>query len=131
MARAVTRRDPPMNPLAAWRRRLAGALDEDEATDLRAHLGALRTTPIGAVTDRARVEVGGVVQSLTHPPRTGGPLQLVVGLYDGSGTVEIVWLGRRSIPGIRPGVRLRVRGRVARRGGVPTIFNPSYDILPG
>jgi RecJ-like exonuclease len=44
--------------------------------------------------------------------------------------LTVVWLGRRQIPGIEPGRKLRVTGRVTRRDGKPVVFNPSYELLP-
>ena len=35
-----------------------------------------------------------------------------------------------AIVGIEPGTFLRARGRVAEVRGVPTIFNPAYEIVP-
>ena len=54
---------------------------------------------------------------------------LVVDLYDGSRTINLVWLGRRTIGGIEPGTYLRASGRVTYTRGIPTIFNPSYEIV--
>ena len=51
-------------------------------------------------------------------------------LYDGTEGVQLVWLGRRSIPGIEPGRTVKVRGRVAIRDGQKVIYNPDYDLLP-
>jgi RecJ-like exonuclease len=55
---------------------------------------------------------------------------LVAELYDGTDAVELVWLGRRSIPGIEPGRTILVRGRVANRDGMKTIYNPNYELRP-
>ena len=55
---------------------------------------------------------------------------LVAELYDGTDAVQLVWLGRRSIPGIEPGRTIRVKGRVASRDGVKTIYNPDYELRP-
>src|SRR5690606_41512258 len=52
-------------------------------------------------------------------------------LYDGSGTVTLVWLGRRRIGGVEPGTALTVRGRVALRDGEYVIYNPHYELRPG
>ena len=41
-----------------------------------------------------------------------------------------MWLGRREILGIHTGVQLRATGRVSYYRGVPTIFNPFYEIVP-
>ena len=50
--------------------------------------------------------------------------------YDGSRTINLVWLGRRTIGGIEPGTYVRATGRVTTMRGVPTIFNPAYEIVP-
>ncbi|NVM97877.1 OB-fold nucleic acid binding domain-containing protein [Arthrobacter sp. SDTb3-6] len=47
----------------------------------------------------------------------------------GSHRLRLVWLGRRRVPGIEVGTRLRVEGMVSRRDGLPTIFNPRYEII--
>ena len=41
-----------------------------------------------------------------------------------------MWLGRREIVGIQAGVQLRATGRVSYYRGIPTIFNPFYEIVP-
>jgi hypothetical protein len=55
---------------------------------------------------------------------------LVAEVWDGNGAVNLVWIGRRTIAGIEPGVFLRARGRVAQVRGASTIFNPAYEIVP-
>ena len=50
-------------------------------------------------------------------------------LYDGSGTVTLVWLGRREIAGISPGRQLRATGRITTNGGRRVIFNPRYELV--
>ncbi len=52
------------------------------------------------------------------------------GRIDGTEGVQLIWLGRRSIPGIEPGRTVKVRGRVAIRDGRKVIYNPDYDLLP-
>jgi hypothetical protein len=41
----------------------------------------------------------------------------------------VVWLGRRRIPGIDAGTELRLQGMVTVRDGLPTMFNPRYEIV--
>ncbi|MFH5207497.1 OB-fold nucleic acid binding domain-containing protein [Antrihabitans sp. NCIMB 15449] len=48
--------------------------------------------------------------------------------FDGTDTVTLVWIGRRRIPGIEPGKKLKVRGRVGDRGGEKVIYNPNYEL---
>jgi hypothetical protein len=50
-------------------------------------------------------------------------------LFDGTGTVTLVWLGQRRIAGIEPGRTLRVHGRVGTlESGAKAIYNPHYEI---
>lgn len=62
-------------------------------------------------------------------PLAGVPT-LEVELYDGSGTVTLVFLGRRRIRGIEPGRSLVARGRLTTRAGRPTLYNPAYELRP-
>ncbi len=55
---------------------------------------------------------------------------LVAELYDGTDAIQLVWLGRRSIPGIEPGRTIQVKGRIANRDGVKTMYNPDYQLRP-
>lgn len=43
--------------------------------------------------------------------------------------VRLVWLGQRMVPGIEAGTELRFEGMVAQREGMPTVFNPRYEII--
>lgn len=101
---------------------------EDE--DLLEASGRAGGTPVSALPNRREACVCGTVRSVTLRPRAGVPA-LVVELYDGTGSLTVVWLGRRQIAGIVTGRRLRVHGRVAQRDGGPVVFNPSYELLPG
>jgi hypothetical protein len=109
--------------------RLARSESELEATELLENTGRLGGTPIVDLADRVEASVCGAVRSVTLRPRVNVPA-LVVELYDGSKTLNLVWLGRRRIGGIVPGVYLTVHGRVTYRHGTPTIFNPAYEIKP-
>ena len=51
-------------------------------------------------------------------------------LYDGSGCISVVWLGRRHIAGIEPGRRIRVYGMVTESEGNRAVFNPRYELVP-
>ncbi len=43
--------------------------------------------------------------------------------------LRVIWLGRRRIPGVDAGSELRLEGMVTVRDGLPTMFNPRYEIL--
>jgi hypothetical protein len=64
---------------------------------------------------------------VTLRPRGGVPA-LEAELYDGSGVITLVWLGRRRIAGIEPGRCLRVEGRVGLHAGQRIMFNPRYEL---
>lgn len=75
------------------------------------------------------VHVTGRLRTVVYTPRTNLPT-LEAELYDGSGTVTLVWLGRRRIAGIEPGRTVSVRGRVARQEDRCIIYNPYYELTP-
>jgi hypothetical protein len=68
--------------------------------------------PCDQLASRERACVCGTLRSVTLRPRGGVPA-LEAELFDGSGTVSLVWLGRRRIAGVDPGRRLKATGRVA------------------
>ncbi|MFT4087806.1 MAG: OB-fold nucleic acid binding domain-containing protein [Gordonia sp. (in: high G+C Gram-positive bacteria)] len=53
---------------------------------------------------------------------------VVAEFFDGTDTVRLKWLGRTRIPGIEPGRRMSVRGRVATADGMKVIYNPYYEL---
>jgi hypothetical protein len=76
------------------------------------------------------VTVLGTISSITVRPR-GVALAFEAELYDGSGRVRLVWLGRRNIPGIVAGRRLVAAGRLTcPYGESPTLYNPTYTLKP-
>jgi hypothetical protein len=84
-------------------------------------------TPVERCRDRAQVCVVGMLRTVTIQPRGGSP-SLQAELWDGSGSVDIVWIGRRRIPGIEPGRVIRAEGRMTQRDGRRVMFNPRYEL---
>ncbi len=82
---------------------------------------------IETLTDRQRVTLYGHLKSVSLAPRAGTPTLEAV-LYDGSGVVTLVWLGRRQIVGVKPGARLMAEGRVSCHDGRRVIYNPRYEL---
>lgn len=101
-------------------------LEADELHDSTVRLGA---TPIDQLQPRRPAVVCGEVRSVALRPNVQ-VAALVVEIFDGTMPLNLVWLGRREIAGIEPGVFLRASGRMALRRGVPTIFNAAYEIVP-
>lgn len=112
-----------------WRESMSKTSTEFEADELQVDATRAGGTPIKDVDDRQVVNVCGSVRAVTLPPRRSVPM-LVVELYDGTRPLNLVWLGRRSIVGIEPGTFLKAHGRVSKVRGIPTIYNPSYSIVP-
>ena len=109
--------------------RLARTESDFEAQDLQKDTGRLGGIPIIDLQDRSEASVCGAVRSVTLRPRVNVPA-LVVEIYDGSKTLNLIWLGRRRIGGVVPGTYLTAHGRVTFQHGIPTIFNPAYEIRP-
>ena len=114
----------------AWRRvlrRLSADEEELDAEELLEDTEAAGCTPVVRCADRERVKV---LRTVTLRPRGGAPA-LEAELYDGSASVELVWLGRRRIAGIEPGRQLLASGRITLQDGRRTIFNPDYELRRG
>ncbi len=108
-------------------RRFAVTPDELEADDLDAERVVQKCQAINGITDREVVTLYGELKNVSLAPRAGTPT-LEASLYDGSGMVTLVWLGRRKIAGIKPGAGLVVSGRVSCQDGQRVIYNPRYEL---
>jgi hypothetical protein len=85
-------------------------------------------TPIGSVTWRQRAKVMGRVRSVRVQPLAGVPT-LECTVYDDTGGLAVVFLGRREIPGIGPGTTLTAEGMISDHQGRLAILNPDYQLL--
>ena len=105
--------------------------------------------PVHALPDRGRVLCHGFIESVTYAPaskvasfvaivadhervprksRAAAAAQREVALRR-PGRLRVIWLGRRRVPGIEAGTELNLEGMVTVRDGLPTMFNPRYQIL--
>lgn len=117
-----------MTSLRERARSLLASREQVEASEERADaLTVAGCTPVADLPDRRRATATGVLRSVTLRPREGIPA-LVAELYDGSGSLNLVWLGRREIAGIVPGRRLVVEGMVTQVDGRRAVFNPRYQL---
>lgn len=117
--------------LPLWRRALRRfTASESDLAAQEAQVAAVRNggTPCGDLATRSKACVCGTLRSVTLRPRGGVPA-LEAELFDGSGSVSLVWLGRRRIAGVEPGRRVKARGLVADDDGQRVIFNPVYELL--
>ncbi len=82
--------------------------------------------PIGETRWRQRAKVSGRVRSVRVQPWSGvATLECV--LRDSTGGIVLVFLGRREVAGIRPGVHLVAEGMIGEHDGRLAILNPSYE----
>jgi hypothetical protein len=129
MVRTDTNPQPSDSGVRRIFRRFVASDRELDAEDLQrasARGGASRVCdcPRGG-----KVTVRGRLTSVVYTPRTNLPT-LEAELFDGSGSVTLVWLGRRRIPGIEPGRSLTAEGRLAVRDDRKVIYNPRYFLEP-
>ncbi|MGZ4438296.1 MAG: OB-fold nucleic acid binding domain-containing protein [Nocardioidaceae bacterium] len=110
------------NSLSKW----ASTADQ-EAKELQEGAVKAGCCPIAEAQDRSRVEVQGSLRTVTLRPRGGVPA-LEAELYDGSGLLTLVFLGRRRIAGVEPGRQIKVLGRVGGTPAARVMFNPRYEL---
>ena len=107
-------------PLGRLVDRLTSSALEMEARDLREDSRDRGAMPVRQCSVGQRVVVSGSIRAMTLRP-VGGVPALEAELYDGSGTIKLVWLGRRRIQGIEPG-----RTPVGDRPGHPPGRGPGH-----
>jgi hypothetical protein len=83
---------------------------------------------IASAEYRRPARLAGRVRSVRVQPLAGVP-SLEVRLADESGTILVVFIGRRRIGGIKPGAQLVVDGVVGQRSGRLAIMNPYYELI--
>lgn len=108
---------------------LAADPSEVAAEELAHECARPGCTRIADLEVRDVASVTGTVHSIAVLPLEQDP-ELRIELYDGTGVLDVIWLGRREIEGIRPGAYLTLSGRVTLVDGRRTIFNPGYQMLP-
>ncbi len=89
----------------------------------------LEITPIGEVVARSRYRVRGRVRSIrVRPWADVATLEVVI--VDGTGGINLVFLSRRRIGGIKLGSYLSAEGVAVAIDRRLAILNPMYDLLP-
>lgn len=102
-------------------------IDADEEKKITTQLGV---TPISNIVERQKVKIAGVLQAITyHPISSSSVLGVGATLFDGTAYIDVIWVGRRKIPGITVGVHITVEGIVVKHNGRLVIMNPTYEII--
>jgi two-component system sensor histidine kinase KdpD len=89
-----------------------------------------RATRISDVRSRDRVTVTGTVVS-AQAIAIGSSLTYRCVLADGTGELDLLFLGRAAIAGLTVGTRCSIEGAVAARGGRLAVWNPRYQVQAG
>lgn len=115
-----------------WLRRRINRLTADEteieAEALQHQVQAVGAEKVSDCRERDSVCVAGTIRSVTLKSLAGAP-SLEAEVYDGSGSVVAVFLGRRRIPGIEAGRSIVLHGRLTTQDHRQTIFNPRYELI--
>jgi len=87
--------------------------------------------PIATVKPREYVTVVGEITSVRIVPKADGSPWLEATIKDGTGAVVAMWTGRRRMPGVRTGRKVKLAGRGAPSGtaGRLKVLNPEYELL--
>jgi len=110
-------------------RRSLTQLEADQVAE-QVEWASSNATPMAQCSIGERVCVEGLVRAVTLRPLNSNPT-VEIDLFDGTSSVTVSWIGRRKLPGITPGRRLVVHGRLAGSDVHPVIFNPRYELRPG
>ncbi len=111
----------------AWRR-LWSSNAELESADLAESARRSGCTLLEECRLRTVVRLQGTVTVVTvYPP--GSDKWFQAEMMDGSGSVLLIFMGRRVIPGISVGTRIRVTGRLTLAQNRRAIYNPRYELV--
>lgn len=101
--------------------------EHQEAGELKQDAAKAGCSLIQVQPDRCVATLHGTLRSVTLRP-VDGITALEAELYDGSDSITLIWLGRRTIEGVEAGRRLTAHGRTGRRGEERVLYNPRYEL---
>jgi hypothetical protein len=108
--------------------RLTATTSHLDAAELQEEVEQRDCVPLHDLQRGGCVQVVGRLRAVVYTPSETVPT-LEAELFDGSDSIDLVWLGRRRIAGIEPGRRVVARGRVGIHNGRKAIYNPWYELL--
>ena len=116
-----------LDPFRRFFRRMAESDEQRYAEEILAWAqkvpGSVR---IAEARPRSRVKIAGVVRRITVRPLEGHE-SLEAILFDGTGEVTVMWMGRRAIRGLSLGTRLIVEGLLAEQRSERRLVNPTFE----
>lgn len=115
--------------IGKWMKKLTTDDETVDAVNLSSEVDASGCQHAAGCWQGQRVTILGRLRSVDLRP-TDALATLQAELYDGTDSVSLIWLGRRSIPGVETGRTVKARGRLAMRDGHKVIYNPDYELMP-
>ena len=109
-------------------RAITASTQEMAAAELRERSETTGATSVIKCCTGEMVTVTGVLASVTLRPKQSLKV-LEADLFDGTGTLTLMWLGRRDITGITPGRSVTVTGRIVEEHGRLAMYNPRYSLI--
>lgn len=97
-----------------------------EAEDLQEASKSCGAMSLADCRPRQRVIVRGTIASVTSGDTHGW---MTAEVNDGTGTVQLIWMGRSEINCVLPGRSIKAAGCVAERDGRLAIYNPEFEML--
>ena len=85
-------------------------------------------TPIGAIREPGKFTVEGRVRVVEIRSVQSNSV-LACELSDSTGDLTALFYGRSKIAGMMCGSRVRLRGQVGIKEGVPVMVNPAYELI--
>jgi hypothetical protein len=110
--------------------RLTASAHQLDAVELQSEVERMSCRKLADIQIGEVALAGGRLRAVVYTPSDTVPT-LEAELFDGSGSIVLVWLGRRRIAGLEPGRRIIARGRVGEYQGRPAIYNPWYELQCG
>ena len=116
-----------LEPFRRFFRRMAESDEQRYAEEIEEWVATVPgVVPIRDAQTRSKVKLAGVVRRITVRPLEGHE-SLEALLYDGTGEVTVVWMGRRTIHNLNLGTRLIVEGLVAEQRSEKRVVNPVFE----
>jgi RecG-like helicase len=116
-----------LDPFRRFFRRMAESDEQRYAEEIQGWAAKVPgAVPIADAPVRSRAKLAGVVRRITVRPLEGSE-SLEAVLFDGTGEVTVVWMGRRSIHGLNLGTRLIVEGMLAEQRSGRRVVNPTFE----
>ena len=116
-----------LDPFRRFLRRMAESDEQRYAEEIQGWAEQVPgAVPIADAPVRSRAKLAGVVRRITVRPLEGSE-SLEAVLFDGTGEVTVIWMGRRSIQGLNLGTRLIVEGMLAEQRSERRVVNPTFE----